>query len=147
MTGGRRDRARRVSGGLGTLCVVVLLGLATAGFADGGRGRLGSGGSDGASGSGSAGCSVAELRVTPTVDYSPGEQAYVISTVAFDALPEGCEGRAYHLTFAAISGTTLLEMRGILEAEAAVTLPEAGRPRAESVATTTLTVLADDAAS
>ena len=143
MTGVWRNRTRRVSGGLAAVSAVVLLGLAAGSAADEGRALLGPVGPDTATA-----CSVAELHVTPTLDYSPDARAYVVSTVTFDALPAACVGRDYHLTFVASSGAAIFEVRGVLsETAGAVTIPEASRPPAEAVATTTLTVAADTASS
>lgn len=136
MTGVWSDRTHRVSGGLITVCVVVLLGLAAGSAADEGHALFGPDAPDAPTA-----CSVDELQVTPTLDFSADDQGYVISTVTFGALPAACAGQDYHLTFAAPSGESILELHGVLgEAAGTVTIPEVSRPSAEAVATTTLTV-------
>ncbi|WP_093184829.1 hypothetical protein [Sanguibacter gelidistatuariae] len=123
---------------------MVLLGTAASGIAATDRAGLGRGGPDAAS----TGCSVAQVHPAPILDYSPADKVYVISAVTFDAVPDGCDGRAYRLTFTARSGAPLLEMSGVLgESTRRVSIPEASQPPAETVTTTTLTVLAEDSAS
>lgn len=139
---GRRDRARRVSGTLVTTCAVVLLGLGVARLTSGGT--LGLGAADG----GLSGCSVADVRLSPALDYSARSQGYVISSVSFEELPAVCHGSTYRLTFAARSGSPILELVGVIgESEPGVSIPEARRPRADEVATTSLSVEADESAS
>lgn len=132
---GRRDRARRVSGTLAATCAVVLLGLGVARLTSGGT--LEPEGTDG----GPSGCSVADVRLSPALDYSARSQSYVISSVAFEELPAVCHGSPYRLTFAARSGAPILELVGVIgESERGVSIPEARRPRADEVATTSLAV-------
>ena len=138
-----RDRVRHVARGVMVTSAVVLLGSAVGRLAHADQGGLAA--AEGWSVASS--CSVAQVHVEPSLEYSAHDQGYVVTTITFDEVPASCAGLSYHLALVAHDGAPVLEVRGVLDEEGrAVSIPAAERPRADSVASTSLSVQANGSA-
>lgn len=135
----QHDRVRQVARGVMTTSAVVLLGIAVGRIAHADQGALGAA----EAWSVASSCSVTQVHVEPSLEYSAVDQGYVVTTIAFDEIPASCAGLGYHLALVAHDGAQVLEVTGVLDEDGgAVSIPAAERPRADSVASTVLSVQA-----
>lgn len=118
---------------------VVLLGIAVGRIAHADQGGLGAV----EAWSAASPCAVTQVHIEPALEYSADDHGYVVTTITFDEIPPSCAGLGFHLALVAHDGAQVLEVTGILDEDGReVLIPTAERPRADSVASTTLSVQA-----